>query len=163
MRTSFRALGLLAPAIALQHGATFRHAPHSERRHHLTYSTRGSLSEFRRFYREGDLLGEGSFAIVKKGTDLQTRESVAVKEIDKERSNELAIENEILVMEKLGKHENIVALRGVFESATAVYVVQDLAEGGELFDVVVKRGELSERMASKYFADAGAWGAWGAH
>jgi len=58
---------------------------------HRSYSTRGSLSEYRRFYREGELLGEGSFAIVKKAIDLQTKEAVAVKQIDKAKSDPLTV------------------------------------------------------------------------
>lgn len=39
-------------------------------------------------------LGEGTFAVVKRGLDLQTKEQVAIKEIDKARSDEEARANE---------------------------------------------------------------------
>lgn len=57
-------------------------------------------------------------------------------------------------MERIGDNQNIVTLRDVFEGPTHMYVVQDLAAGGELFDVIVKRGELSEKLAAQFFSEA---------
>lgn len=57
-------------------------------------------------------------------------------------------------MEKLGTHPNIISLHNVYESHETLYVIQDLAEGGELFDRIVREGELSEKEASKLFRGA---------
>jgi calcium-dependent protein kinase len=121
---------------------------------HKTYSDRGDPGSFKRYFAVGKLLGEGTFAIVREAKDLETKEIVAVKEIDKSKSDEEARANEALVMERMGQHPNLVQLRHVYESPTVLYLVQDLADGGELFERIVKNGELSERTASKFFRDA---------
>jgi len=105
-------------------------------------------------YKLGDVLGEGTFAVVRLGVDRKSKERVAVKEISKELSEMDALENEVHIMEKTGKHENIVSLRGVFESSDILYLILDLAEGGELFDRIIERGELTESCASQMFKSA---------
>ena len=121
---------------------------------HKTYATRGTVTDFRRHYRMSEKLGEGTFAIVRKGVDLSTKEAVAIKEIDKEKSCEEARENEVKIMEKIGHHPNLIAMHNVYETDDFLLLVQDLAEGGELFDRIVKSGELSEHDAAKLFGDA---------
>jgi serine/threonine protein kinase len=121
---------------------------------HRTYATRGTLREFRRYYREGEKLGEGTFAVVKRGVDLSTKEAVAIKAIDKDKSDEECRANEVQVMEKMGKHPNLVGLHNIYEGDGQLLIIQDLAEGGELFERVVKSGELNEGEAAKLFKGA---------
>lgn len=46
------------------------------------------------------------------------------------------------------RHEHIVSLHDIYESADAVYIVTDLCTGGELFQRIVERGTYTEAMAS---------------
>ena len=121
---------------------------------HKTYATRGNIREFHRYYREGEKLGEGTFAVVKRGVNLSTKEHVAIKEIDKGKSDEECRANEVQVMEKMGRHPNLIGLHNIYESDEQLFIVQDLAEGGELFERIVRAGELSENEAAKLFKDA---------
>lgn len=110
--------------------------------------------DLRRTYRIGKKLGSGTFAEVKKGVDLATLENVAIKEIDKNKSVKEARESEVRIMERIGRHPNLIGLRNVYESADILYLVEDLAEGGELFDMIINSGELSEKEAARYFKES---------
>lgn len=48
-------------------------------------------------------------------------------------------------------HKNIVNLREVLSSKSKLYIVMDLVRGGELFEMIERRGELDEKLARKYF------------
>lgn len=45
------------------------------------------------------------------------------------------------------KHENIIKLYEVYESDNHIYLVQELLNGGELFDRIIKKGQYSEKDA----------------
>ncbi len=110
--------------------------------------------ELKKRYKLGEVLGEGTFAVVRVAIDRKSKDKVAIKEINKSLSELEALENEIHIMERSGKHENLVSLRDVFDSKDVLYLVMDLAEGGELFDRIIERGELSEKVASRMFLSA---------
>ena len=57
----------------------------------------------------------------------------------------VTVEMEIL---KQVRHPNIIQLEGVFETADKIFIVTELATGGELFDRVVKRGCFTEADAA---------------
>lgn len=115
---------------------------------------KGTEKELKNKYKLGEVLGEGTFAVVRMGVDRRNKDRVAVKEISKELSELEALENEIHIMKTTGQHENVVSLRDVFDSKDVMFLVMDLAEGGELFDRIIERGELSEQVASKMFLSA---------
>lgn len=121
---------------------------------HKTYETRGNVREFHRHYREEEKLGEGTFAVVKRGVNLSSKESVAIKAISKEKADEECRANEVRIMERMGKHPNLIGMHNIYESDDVLYIIQDLAEGGELFSRIVQSGELSEQDAAKLFKDA---------
>lgn len=110
--------------------------------------------DLKKRYKLGHVLGEGTFAVVRLGIDKVTRDRVAVKEICKEASETEALENEIMIMRSTGRHDNIVSLRDVFDSKDTLFLVMDLAEGGELFDRIIERGELTEQAAATMFTSA---------
>jgi len=111
-------------------------------------------NELKRDYKLGHVLGEGTFAVVRLGVDRRNKTRVAIKEISKELSEVEALENEIQIMETTGQHDNVVSLRDVFDGKDTLYLVMDLAEGGELFDRIIEQGELSEQAASTMFLSA---------
>jgi serine/threonine protein kinase len=52
---------------------------------------------------------------------------------------------------KMLNHENIIKLKEVLASETQIYLIVEMAEGGELFDRVVAEGRLQEYEAREYF------------
>lgn len=104
-------------------------------------------------YEMGRFLGQGTFAKVYHGRDIETGMNVAIKVIGKEKvlKGGMAeqIKREISVM-RLVKHPNVVQLYEVMASKTKVYFVMEYVKGGELFNKVLK-GKLQEELARKYF------------
>ncbi|KAJ8354197.1 hypothetical protein SKAU_G00217640 [Synaphobranchus kaupii] len=100
-------------------------------------------------------LGRGHFAVVKLARHVFTGEKVAVKVIDKTKLDSTAtghLFQEVRCM-KLVQHPNIVRLYEVIDTQTKLYLILELADGGDLFDYIMKHEEgLSEEMAKKYFA-----------
>mmetsp|Transcript_4013 Transcript_4013/g.7750 ORF Transcript_4013/g.7750 Transcript_4013/m.7750 type:complete len:463 (-) Transcript_4013:266-1654(-) len=102
-------------------------------------------------------LGEGSFAVVKKGVNKITGEEFAIKVIDKkslgsDSSSESDMENEIDILCKIN-HRNIVQLFEIYETPSYLYLVMELVTGGELFDSVVEKGFYSEKDAAEVMRD----------
>ncbi|MCO5591546.1 hypothetical protein L7F22_045532 [Adiantum nelumboides] len=105
-------------------------------------------------YELGRVLGEGTFAKVKFGRNIETGQSVAVKILDKEKifKDNLVdqIKREISTM-KLVKHPNIVQLHEIMASKSKIYFVLEYVSGGELFNRIAEKGRLKEDEARKYF------------
>lgn len=104
-------------------------------------------------YEIGRLLGQGTFAKVYYGRNINSGQSVAIKTIDKERALKVGlmdqIKREISGM-RLAKHPNIVELHEVMATKNKIYFVMEYVKGGELFNKVAK-GKLPEEVARKYF------------
>ncbi|KAF7730048.1 hypothetical protein EC973_002993 [Apophysomyces ossiformis] len=84
-------------------------------------------------------LGVGSFAIVKECVHRQTGQSYALK---------IILKKAIADILKQVRHPNIVSMHGLYESSEAVYIVADLASGGELFQQLLDKGSYTEKDAS---------------
>jgi calcium/calmodulin-dependent protein kinase I len=131
------------------------------RRYHLSTTTEDDMNRWIEKLKEASVLtidtlyemketlGKGTFAIVRRGTERKTGKDFAIKIINKE-SPELRdnIMTEITIL-KNTTHPNIMKLHHVFESRRKIYLVMELLEGGELFDLIVKRGNLTEAESSK--------------
>lgn len=46
-------------------------------------------------------------------------------------------------------HKSILSIHRIYEDATFVHIVMDLAQGGDLYDAIVERGPLSESEAAE--------------
>ncbi|XVE81720.1 hypothetical protein DITRI_Ditri15bG0088500 [Diplodiscus trichospermus] len=107
-------------------------------------------------YQLGRLLGRGSFAKVHEATLLEDNNSVvAVKVIDKTKTDaamEPRIIREVSAMRRLQHHPNILKIHEVMATKTKIYLVMELATGGELFAKVLRRGRLAESAARRYFS-----------
>ncbi|XP_076910715.1 CBL-interacting protein kinase 2-like [Bidens hawaiensis] len=104
-------------------------------------------------YELGKLLGQGNFAKVYHGKNIETGVNVAIKIIDKSKVMKVGMMNQIkreIAVMKLIKHPNVVRLYEVMASKTKIYFVLEYVKGGELFDKVAK-GKLKEDAARKYF------------
>ncbi|KAJ6299493.1 hypothetical protein OIU76_020458 [Salix suchowensis] len=58
------------------------------------------------------------------------------------------VRREVEIMKHLPAHPNIVSLKASYEDDSAVHIVMELCEGGELFDRIVARGHYTERAAA---------------
>ena len=96
-------------------------------------------------YELKEILGQGSFAKVERGIERTTGKNVAIKIINKDISaeNRDSIMSEIIILKKLS-HPHILKLHHVFETAQRIYLITDLLEGGELYDMIVERCNFTE-------------------
>mmetsp|Transcript_6567 Transcript_6567/g.6865 ORF Transcript_6567/g.6865 Transcript_6567/m.6865 type:complete len:314 (-) Transcript_6567:432-1373(-) len=107
--------------------------------------------ELKKIYKLGDVLGEGAFSVVKKGTNRKTGAEVAVKCIDRNglpEEDEASLRQEVEILRSLD-HPNIVKLLDFFEEDKFFYVVLEFLPGGELFERIVGRPKFSEEEAAK--------------
>ncbi|KAL1920630.1 uncharacterized protein VTP21DRAFT_1007 [Calcarisporiella thermophila] len=100
-------------------------------------------------------LGEGNFATVRLAKHRKTGESYAVKIIEKARfwakaKARLALQQEISILMSIN-HPCIIRIFGVFDEDKYLYIVLELANGGELFDYVIEKQKLSEIEAQQIF------------
>jgi len=93
-------------------------------------------------------LGSGLTAVVKLCVDNITRKEYAAKIISKANSS-LDVEifrREIDIMAKM-RNENIIQMIDFYETTDFIYIVQELAYGGELFDRILDQKQFSEKDA----------------
>lgn len=106
-------------------------------------------------YEMGEVIGCGGFAKVKKGIKKSNGKTVAIKVINKFlTSREITIrgmddidymtfvinEKDVsqLLMNNNNKHENIVRIRGIYETFKKIYIVMDYIPSGTLSDFINK-------------------------
>eukprot|EP00744_Colponema_vietnamica_P001930 GILI01003122.1.p1 GENE.GILI01003122.1~~GILI01003122.1.p1 ORF type:complete len:325 (+),score=117.91 GILI01003122.1:112-1086(+) len=102
------------------------------------------------FYTLDKVLGQGTFAVVKRGIRKDTGEQVAVKIIDRTQldpEDEAALQTEVEILHKV-EHPNVVKLKEIFDERTKLYMVMELMTGGELFDRIVQKEHYSEKEAA---------------
>ncbi|KAI8825176.1 calcium/calmodulin-dependent protein kinase type I [Fimicolochytrium jonesii] len=97
----------------------------------------------------GKQLGVGTFAIVKECTRKADSKKFAAKIIDKAQLKDQLhlLRGEIDVLRKV-HHTHIISLEECFETRTHVYLITELASGGELFDRILQRGSYTEKDAA---------------
>ncbi|RIB08836.1 kinase-like domain-containing protein [Gigaspora rosea] len=100
----------------------------------------------KRYKVSSNVLGVGSFAIVKECMDKVTKESYALKIISKKAIKNM-LTTELDILKKI-KHENLVKLHDLYETDEGVYIVTDLARGGELFNQLLLKGSYTEKDAA---------------
>lgn len=114
-------------------------------------------------YEVGPTLGSGMSAKVKLGKDLNTGEQVALKLIDKSKTNDRQLTQlyrEVEAMKTL-HHPNILNLKHLEMDAVypkkngttrnVMLLALELAAGGELFDFMMHTGAFPEDVARTYF------------
>ncbi|KAJ7979954.1 Non-specific serine/threonine protein kinase [Quillaja saponaria] len=106
-------------------------------------------------YKLGGLLGRGSFAKVYHAKSLIDNTTVAVKIIDKPKTVDATMEpriiREIDAMRRLHHHPNILKIHEVMATKSKIYLIVELATGGELFSKIARKGRLTEQVARRYF------------
>ncbi|KAG5613770.1 hypothetical protein H5410_013594 [Solanum commersonii] len=107
-------------------------------------------------YQLGRLLGRGSFAKVYHGLCLDDNTNIAIKVIDKKSiigtdiSMEPRIICEISAMSRLN-HPNIIKLHEVMATKSKIYLVMEIAPGGDLHAKLIRHGRFSDSTARFYF------------
>ncbi|KAG2470209.1 serine/threonine-protein kinase H1 homolog [Polypterus senegalus] len=95
------------------------------------------------------LIGRGSFSRVVRVEHKSTKQPYAIKMIEtKYREGREVCESELNVLRRV-RHTNIIQLIEVFETQERVYMVMELATGGELFDRIIAKGSFTERDATR--------------
>jgi len=85
-----------------------------------------------------NVIGEGAFGAVHKCLHKSTKETRAVKIIEKDKMEEqekVRLQYEVEVLKNLN-HPNIVRLFEVYESKDNIFLVTELCDGRELFDEI---------------------------
>jgi len=97
-------------------------------------------------------LGRGEFGVTYLCIDRTTRELLACKSISKRKLRTTVdiddVRREVAIMKHLPKNSSIVSLKDACEDDSAVHLLMELCEGGELFDRIVARGHYTERAAA---------------
>ncbi|XP_059468439.1 SNF-related serine/threonine-protein kinase [Neocloeon triangulifer] len=116
--------------------------------------SRGSECKIAGMYDLEETLGRGHFAVVKLARHVFTGEKVAVKVIDKTKLDEVSrahLFQEVRCM-KLVQHPNVVRLYEVIDTQTKLYLILELADGGDLYDYIMRYEDgLGEDKARNYF------------
>ncbi|RMZ52997.1 hypothetical protein APUTEX25_001116, partial [Auxenochlorella protothecoides] len=111
----------------------------------------GFPRDFDTHYAMGDMLGAGSFGVVRQATENQTGNQYAVKSIMKIPKNGrptprylIKLQTEVDAMRQLGASLDAVHLKDVFEDELSIHLVMELCEGGSVLDGL-QQGDYSER------------------
>ncbi|XP_058496783.1 serine/threonine-protein kinase H1-like [Solea solea] len=95
------------------------------------------------------LIGRGSFSRVVRVEHRATRQPFAIKMMDVEAPvGREVCASELAVLRRVS-HANVVQLVEVFQCPRRIYLVLELATGGELLERVVSRGHFTERDATR--------------
>uniref|UniRef100_A0A9L0KCQ7 non-specific serine/threonine protein kinase n=1 Tax=Equus asinus TaxID=9793 RepID=A0A9L0KCQ7_EQUAS len=105
-------------------------------------------------YEMGRVIGDGNFAVVKECRHRETRQTYAMKIIDKSKlkGKEDMVDSEILIIQSLS-HPNIVKLHEVYETETEIYLIMEYVQGGDLFDAIIESVKFPERDAALMLMD----------
>ena len=102
------------------------------------------------------MLGQGSYAIVYLGREIESQQPVAVKVIDKRifsnAYNVKNIQSEIDIMKKVA-HENIVQLYDIYQTTNNMYIVTELCQDGDLLKLLQRRKKIPEAEARMLLRD----------
>ena len=94
-----------------------------------------------------DQIGKGSFSKVTKAIHLITEQVVAVKILEKEKiEDEIDVERitrEIEILKTI-MHPNIAQMYESFSTVHNIYLMMEIAEGGDLFDFISSKNCLTE-------------------
>ncbi|KAM9375648.1 SNF related kinase b [Pholidichthys leucotaenia] len=122
---------------------------------HLKLRSTPGRSDLTGLYHLGRTLGRGHFAVVKLARHVNTGQLVAVKMIDKTKLDVMATSHllqEVRCM-KLVQHSNVVRLYEVINTPNTLYMIMELAEGGDLYDYILRHeGGVAEGTAKRHFA-----------
>ncbi|KAK6511431.1 hypothetical protein TWF481_000348 [Arthrobotrys musiformis] len=99
-------------------------------------------------------LGSGHFATVFVAIEKSTGVKYAVKVFKKRRKDDgrgqMGLQQEIAVLMSV-HHPNVLCLKETFDEDDGIYLILELASQGELFNLIIEKGKLSEDETRKLF------------
>ncbi|CAB76233.1 calcium/calmodulin-dependent protein kinase Cmk1 [Schizosaccharomyces pombe] len=102
-------------------------------------------------YRVGRVLGGGTYATVREAVHIETNKMYAAKIMNKKMMEKKQdfVKNEIAILKRVSyEHPNILHLVDFFETVNNLYLITELATGGELFDRICAKGSFYEADAA---------------
>ncbi|XP_014354008.1 testis-specific serine/threonine-protein kinase 4 [Latimeria chalumnae] len=106
-------------------------------------------------YKLGRMIGYGSYGSVHEAYFEKWKCNVAIKIISKKKAAQdflnKFMQREIQVM-RLIRHKNVISFYQSIETTSRVYIILELAAGGDVLDRVRERGPCSESTAGKWFS-----------
>ena len=107
-----------------------------------------------RYHFRGEL-GRGAFSVVKKATSVKDGRLCAVKVINKAKllgdpKSQEQVTREIEIL-KTVRHPNVIGYVDCVDTQHKMYIVLEYADGGELFEHIVKQGAFPEEDAKLIF------------
>lgn len=115
-------------------------------------------ADFYMDYEPGEILGDGLSSVVRRCVHKETGNEYAVKIIDKFSKDGQSIKGvdiitqvhtEVKALTKLKMHPSIITLYDFYESSAFLFLVFELAVGGELFDYLTKEVTLPEKISRR--------------
>lgn len=101
----------------------------------------------------GKKIGEGTFGKVRIATHSPTGEKVAIKILEKDKIDQEdadRLSREIKFLKELN-HPNIIKIYQIIDDHKNYNIIMELADKGELFNYIVERKRLNEKIASIFF------------
>lgn len=98
-------------------------------------------------YEFGEVLGKGSFGVVKEATNKATGRRWAVKAVNKEKAGTSAVkllEREVLIMKKID-HEHLIHLEEIYETSKRMYLVMELCDAGGIEKLLEQKKRFTEK------------------
>ena len=93
-------------------------------------------------------VGEGAYAVVRRGRCKRTGKAVAIKTVPKSKMNATAIRHEVGILRRVSLHNCIASLEAFYEAEHCFYIVMEFASGGDLLDHLNDHGAWSEARAA---------------
>lgn len=106
-------------------------------------------------YHFGKKIGVGSFGLVVEGINLKTKDTWAIKIVNKEKAGKKTIfmlEREVNILKKVN-HTHIIVLNEVIESPKKMYLIMELCQLGELKMLLMERGPFTE-VTTRHISDS---------
>jgi len=101
----------------------------------------------------GNTLGKGSCGTVKLAKHIKSGRQYAIKILSAETEADISqAMNEKDVMNTLDLHPNIIRLEGHCQTSTTLYLIQEYAEGGDVFTLLRKLKRFDAQSAQFYTA-----------
>ncbi|XP_033621198.1 testis-specific serine/threonine-protein kinase 4 [Fukomys damarensis] len=118
-----------------------------------TTSYRSVLEEYN--YKVGKVIGTGSYGTVYEAYHTKQKVTVAIKIISKKKASDdylnKFLPRELQVMKVL-RHKYLISFYQAIETTSRVYVILELAQGGDVLEWIQRYGACSEPLAGKWFS-----------
>eukprot|EP00835_Amoeboradix_gromovi_P000238 NODE_8_length_47770_cov_0.334354.p16 type:complete len:190 gc:universal NODE_8_length_47770_cov_0.334354:35252-34683(-) len=101
-------------------------------------------------YKILELLGKGGFAQVRQGIHLKTNQTIACKQLIRNKQDNNRLCQEITILSAISTHSSVLPLLDVLFNNNEIWLIFPLAEK-DLFDFIKHNGKLPEELAKYYF------------